>query len=232
MDCKELAEPVYVARDMWEKIVLNLLSNAFKYTFAGEVAVSLGPGSAGNEVELSVSDTGVGIPAPELPRVFERFHRVDGQPGRTQEGTGIGLALVHELARLHGGRVTVESAPGKGSKFTVAIPTGSAHLAPERIGGERMLASTEIRAEAFVQEALRWLDVETRAEPIVESEPIAMAATALVSASPARPLVIVADDNADMRDYVRRLLWPPAIRWSVLPTAWRRWRRLSGAGRI
>jgi signal transduction histidine kinase len=216
VDCKELRAPVYVARDMWEKIILNLLSNAFKYTFAGEVAVSLGPAAAGNEVELSVRDTGVGIPAHELPRVFERFHRVEGQPGRTQEGTGIGLALVHELARLHGGRVTVESAPGVGSNFTVAIPTGSAHLPPERIGGERMLAPTEIRAEAFVQEALRWLDVETAARPIVETKPIGSVATAPVSAAATRPLVLLADDNADMRDYVRRML---ADRYQVVGVA-------------
>ncbi len=206
VDCKELPEPVWVARDMWEKIVLNLLSNAFKYTFAGEVTVSLAPSAAAGEVELSVKDTGVGIPVHELPRLFERFHRVEGQPGRTQEGTGIGLALVHDLVRLHGGRVTVESMPGAGSTFKVTIPTGSAHLPAERIGGQRELAPTEIRAEAFVQEALRWLNVETAAEPTVGGEPIGLTATAPVSASPERPSVLLADDNADMRDYVRRLL--------------------------
>jgi signal transduction histidine kinase/DNA-binding response OmpR family regulator len=214
--CGQLPEPVYVARDMWEKIVLNLLSNAFKYTLEGEVAVRLAASAAGGEVELSVKDTGVGIPARELPRLFERFHRVEGQPGRTQEGTGIGLALVQELVRLHGGRVTVASAPGRGSAFTVAIPTGSAHLPANRIGGARTLAPTEIRAEAFVEEALRWLDIETGSGGIIESQPIDSAPAAAVSALGARPVVLLADDNADMRDYVRRLL---ADRYEVVTVA-------------
>ncbi len=209
VDCEALPEPVYVARDMWEKIVLNLLSNAFKYTFEGEVAVALAPAAVGGEVELRVSDTGIGIPAQELPRLFERFHRIEGRPGRSQEGTGIGLALVHELARLHGGRVAVESTPGAGSRFTVTIPTGSAHLPPDQVGGARRLASTEIRAEAFVEEALHWLDPEIGAAPSGGRAPIGPALDApepAGSAPAARPLVILADDNADMRDYVRRLL--------------------------
>ncbi|MGA8552597.1 MAG: ATP-binding protein [Stellaceae bacterium] len=206
VDCAALPDPVFVARDMWEKIVLNLLSNAFKYTFEGEVTVALRPASSVGQVELSVRDTGVGIPPAELPRLFERFHRVEGQAGRTQEGTGIGLALVHELVRLHGGKITVESAPGRGSTFTVAIPSGSAHLPAERIGRAAIAAATEIRAEAFVEEARRWLDSETVAGPTVETELIGTAAMAPASSSAARPFVLLADDNADMRDYMQRLL--------------------------
>ena len=122
VDCPPLPEPVYVDRDMWEKIVLNLLSNAFKYTLEGSIAVSLHAGR--DQVELRVQDTGTGIPAGELPHLFERFHRVEGARGRTHEGTGIGLALVQELTRLHGGRVEVESDFGRGSAFTVRIPLG------------------------------------------------------------------------------------------------------------
>ena len=107
VDCPPLAEPVYVDRSMWEKIVLNLMSNAFKFTFAGEIALSLR--QVAQSVELSVSDTGTGIPAHEVPRLFERFHRVEGARGRTHEGSGIGLALVQELAKLHGGSVRAES---------------------------------------------------------------------------------------------------------------------------
>ncbi|HEY3908264.1 MAG TPA: ATP-binding protein [Stellaceae bacterium] len=216
IDCQPLPEPVYVARDMWEKIVLNLLSNALKYTFEGEVAVALAPAPGGAAVALSVSDTGVGIPAAELPRLFERFHRVEGQPGRSQEGTGIGLALVHELARLHGGRVAAESAPGAGSKFTVTIPTGSAHLPPDQVEGARALAPTEIRAEAFVEEALRWLDVESGAARVGGDVLAGSAPATLAPSAAARPLVILADDNADMRDYVGRLL---ADRYEVVGVA-------------
>ena len=113
-----------VDRDMWEKIVLNLVSNAFKYTFEGEVEVSLAESVDRRGVELRVRDTGLGIPKEELPRLFERFHRIEGQHGRTLEGTGIGLALVQELARLHGGTVEVASTVGQGSCFTVSIPKG------------------------------------------------------------------------------------------------------------
>ena len=85
---------------MWEKIVLNLLSNAFKFTFDGEIAVEL-RARAARCAELVVRDTGIGIPAEELPRLFERFHRIEGSKGRTFEGSGIGLALVSELVKLH-----------------------------------------------------------------------------------------------------------------------------------
>jgi len=156
--CEPLTAAVYVDRQMWEKIVLNLLSNAFKFTFAGEIAVSLRQRQ--NKVELTVRDTGIGIPSAELPRLFERFHRVEGARGRTQEGSGIGLALVQELVRLHGGQVQVESIEGQGTTFTVTIPTGMAHLPSDRIQATRTLASTALGAAPYVEEALRWLPQE------------------------------------------------------------------------
>ena len=100
---------------MWEKIVLNLLSNAFKFTFEGEIEVSLR--QAGSAVEMIVRDTGTGIPAEEIPRLFERFHRVKGARGRSYEGSGIGLALVQELVKLHGGTVRVESELDRGNQL-------------------------------------------------------------------------------------------------------------------
>src|SRR5581483_1864540 len=101
--CEPIHDAVYVDRAMWEKIVLNLLSNAFKFTFEGDVELKLHP--AEHAVELVVQDTGTGIPEAELPRIFERFHRVENVRARTYEGTGIGLALVQELVKLHGGSV-------------------------------------------------------------------------------------------------------------------------------
>jgi signal transduction histidine kinase/DNA-binding response OmpR family regulator len=194
--------PAYVDRDMWEKIVLNLVSNAFKYTLEGEVAVTLR--MADGAAQLTVRDTGIGVPAQEVPRLFERFHRVEGQRGRTQEGTGIGLALVQELAKLHGGTVTATSALGHGTTFTVAIPLGLEHLPAERIGAARSVPSTGVKADAFVEEALRWLpDAKGAAEPGIEKELLGPEA---MSATREHSFVLLADDNADMRDYVRRLL--------------------------
>ena len=108
---------------------------------------------------LEVADTGVGVPAQELPRLFERFHRVEGTPGRTHEGSGIGLALVQELVKLHGGHHRRRPATlGRGTTFRVRLPFGSAHLPADRIKAPRSPArSAAIGAQAFVQEALRWL---------------------------------------------------------------------------
>jgi PAS domain S-box-containing protein len=198
VDCPALGEPAWVDREMWEKIVLNLVSNAFKYTLQGRIEVALR--RAGAAVELTVRDTGVGIPEAELPRVFERFHRVEGQGGRTQEGTGIGLALVQELAGLHGGAIRVESAVGKGSAFVVSIPRGRDHLPADRVGATRTLASTALGAAVFVEEALRWLP-ESGAAP---GGAAGLPPEARPRAAPSR--ILVADDNADMRDYIRRLL--------------------------
>ena len=208
IDCPTVRGPVYVDRDMWEKIVLNLLSNAFKYTLDGGVAVVLR--TAGSSVQLAIHDTGVGIPESELPRLFERFHRVEGQQGRTTEGTGIGLALVQELVKLHGGTVQAQSVLGKGTTFTVTIPTGTTHLPGERISGERTVDPTGIRAEAFVEEALRWLPGSgTSQEAGIEKELIGLRPA---GATGERAAVLVADDNADMLEYVRRLL---ATRYEV-----------------
>ena len=102
-------------------------------------------------------DTGSGIPRELLPKIFDRFLRVEGARARTQEGSGIGLALVRELVKLHGGEVAAESTYGKGSVFTVTIPLGTAHLPADRIDSSRTIASTALGAAPFVEEALRWL---------------------------------------------------------------------------
>ena len=208
VDCPPLSRPAYVDPEMWEKIVLNLISNAFKFTFEGEIEVRLRE-SAGR-VELSVRDTGTGIPHDELPKLFERFHRVAGAHGRTHEGSGIGLALVQELAKLHGGSVAVESNHGQGSTFRVTIPQGAGHLPATQIGATRTQASTALGATPFVEEALRWLpDAGPADEQVIADIDVAAHA---VESSEECARIVLADDNADMRNYVHRLL---AMRYEV-----------------
>ncbi|MFP5237148.1 MAG: ATP-binding protein [Acidobacteriota bacterium] len=201
-----LSEPVYVDRDMWEKIVLNLLSNAFKFTFSGSVTVELEENA--DAVELRVVDTGVGIPEAELPKIFQRFHRIDGTRGRSYEGTGIGLALVHELVKIHGGAIEVASKPGDGTQFTVTLRKGTHHLDPEKL--KRMSTETPVsaRVDGFVMEALRWIDgAEDAAQAPLPVSDGAVAETVPV-AQERRYCVLIVDDNADMRHYLTRLLEP------------------------
>ncbi|MEH2431739.1 MAG: PAS domain S-box protein [Nostoc sp.] len=322
VDCPPLPQLVYVDREMWEKIVLNLLSNAFKFTFEGEIVVSLRweerrmlqtssseaddstselqavdsdlesltsePDTSSLELDASTSeldastseldtftseldastselhtftselgastlelgvsrsqlepsastlhtstsvlphvilevrDTGTGIPAEELPHIFQRFHRVKGAAGRSYEGSGIGLSLVQELVKLHGGSIRVSSVVGQGTCFTISIPTGYSHLPGDRlqlqhgeaqlIGAERSFASIETRATPHIAEALRWLPDE-RSEPVdewmseAEHHPSTRSPIYPSTHSPSLPArILLAEDNADMRDYMRRLL--------------------------
>ena len=206
VECLPIADPVYVDRDMWEKIVLNLLSNAYKFTFTGEVALTLKP--VDGAVELQVRDTGMGISEEHREQVFERFHRIEAVQARTYEGTGIGLALVRELVKLHGGSVRVESAVGAGSTFTVTIPGGTDHLPMERIQAAQTIASPTIRAEAYVEELKQWFGIES--ELAVDAATLPKQATlahGLESPlSGKRELIVLADDNGDMRHYLTRLL--------------------------
>ncbi len=200
VDCPPLPLPVYVDRDMWEQIVLNLLSNAFKFTFQGEVRLTLE--SEQTHVRLTVTDTGTGIPSGELPHLFERFHRVQGARGRTQEGSGIGLALVKDLVKQHGGTVSARSREGQGSGFTVSLPLSTAHLPPEHLQEDAPQATPGLGALAFLEEAAQWEDSTPREERV----PLPPTS----SLTPARILLV--DDNADMRTYVQRLL---SAHWTV-----------------
>ena len=208
--CETSQQPAFVDRDMWEKIVLNLISNAFKYTFKGRITVGLRESDDGTATLLTVSDTGIGIAAKELPRLFERFHRVEGAHGRTYEGTGIGLALVQELVRLHAGAVWVESEPGKGTTFSVQIPLGSGHLPGDRIQPLSFAASLDTRmADAYVEEAEVWT-------PSLTGETLKSRDIAVNNGSGhSKRHVLLADDNADMREYVARLLTPDYVVTSV-----------------
>jgi len=195
VDCPPLGRPAYVDPRMWEKIVLNLLSNAVKYTFVGGIQVRLR--AAEDRFELTVADTGVGIPPDEVPHLFERFFRGSDSASRSREGTGIGLALVRELAGLHGGTVTATSAPGEGSTFTVSLPYGSSDVAD---GSGPVLPAPSQNARSS-------------AAPWLEELPDADLPAPVASSG---QTVLVVDDNADMRTYLTRVLSPI---WTVRTTA-------------
>lgn len=183
VDCEPLPEPIFVDREMWEKVVLNLLSNAFKFTLEGQIDVRLGVSPTNNgQAELMVRDTGVGIPPEELPRVFQRF-----------------------------GCVTVHSDVGQGSTFRVTVPFGKAHLPKGQIDDQNTLASTSFGSSPYVEEALRWLpgvgeEVPANGQPAYQVEQTFVTTSPLAIGSADRSRIILAEDNADMRDYVRRLL--------------------------
>jgi PAS domain S-box-containing protein len=204
VECDSLPEAVFIDLEMWEKIVLNLLSNAFKYTFEGEIQVKLR--AIDGVAELAVADTGTGIPPEALAQLFNRFYRVPGANGRTHEGSGIGLSLVRELVKLHGGSIDVESTVGQGSTFRIQIPLGCAHLPNSQVEDGAVHTSPASGAEAFVEEAQRWLpDWESGDSgrfPDISRPAIAESQT---DAAPISSILLV-DDNRDMREYVTRLL--------------------------
>ncbi len=205
MNCKPLPESVYVDRDMWEKVILNLLSNAFKFTFDGSITVETRCADDGERAEIIVRDTGTGIPAAELPHLFDRFRRVAGARGRSIEGSGIGLALVRELVNVHGGTISVASDVGQGTVFTVALRLGSKHLAADKVGQPRSQNAGETRAQAYIDEALSWLGDAAR--ETAESAPGAaeIGPIALIEGA-GNQKVLIADDNIDMRTYLQKLL--------------------------
>jgi len=191
VNCEHITQPMYVDRNLWEKIVLNLLSNAFKYTPNGSVTVSLS--ARNSNVELSVLDTGVGIPEEELPNLFQRFHRVQNATGRTFEGTGIGLSLVSEFVKMHGGTISVKSNINAGSEFIVSIPTGRKHLPIEQIDDSDI--DPEVRlADAFLEEADSLVGTPVNDQPD-QTEKIHDSS-----------YILVVDDNPDMRQYLKNIL--------------------------
>ncbi|RKN49280.1 SpoIIE family protein phosphatase [Micromonospora endolithica] len=220
VDCPPLSAPVHVDRDMWEKIVLNLVSNAVKFTFDGEIRVRVD--TVDGLARLTVADTGVGIVAEELPHVFERFHRVPGVRSRTHEGTGIGLALVRELVEMHGGQVGVTSRVDDGSAFTVTLPFGSAHLPADRVTHVTTAGAHELaQAELYVAETAFWTGsgsadgnragAEQATGKRAGTDPGVAGAAPDDASTSGR--ILVADDNVDLREHVTRLLAPS---WEVV----------------
>ncbi|MFJ8906387.1 SpoIIE family protein phosphatase [Streptomyces sp. NPDC102351] len=204
VDCSSLDEPVYVDRSMWEKVVLNLLSNALKFTFEGTVRVAVR--RSGSHAVVTVADTGTGVPEAEMPRLFERFHRIENARSRSNEGSGIGLALVRELVGLHGGTIDAESAEGKGTTFTIRLPFGTGHLPADSVVAAPAGTPASVTADPYVHEALRWLP-ESAAGTTADGAETAGAAPLGSDAGTTRSArVLVADDNADMREYLTRIL--------------------------
>ncbi|HZT13902.1 MAG TPA: SpoIIE family protein phosphatase [Candidatus Baltobacteraceae bacterium] len=206
-----LDRPVCADQAMWEKIVLNLLSNALKFTLSGEIRVSLR--EADGYAELRVADTGAGIPSDELPHVFERFRRVRVAHARSVEGSGIGLALTKDLVEIHGGTIDVTSRLDAGSEFRVRIPMQARPASPA--GQSRPLAGT--KASEVVAQYLADLDSATGAGDQNRAPAFA--------AARAGGRILVVDDNADLRAFVCGILQGHYVTTAVRDGA-QAWREL------
>jgi signal transduction histidine kinase len=188
IDCEHIDEPAYVDRQAWEHVVLNLLSNAYKFTFEGKITVTLR--REGELLRLEVQDTGTGIDPAHVEHVFDRFHRIEGVRSRSFEGSGIGLALVRELVNLHGGAVEVMSTLGQGSTFAVTLPLGHAHLSAEQLKGASHVVDTRY-GDAFVNEAMAWPTEHSLVDRGNNRQ---------------KPRILLVDDNRDLQTYVTSLL--------------------------
>jgi DNA-binding response OmpR family regulator len=172
---------------------------------------------------FSVQDTGTGIPSHEINRIFEKFHRVHDQKGRSYEGTGIGLALTQELVRLHGGQLDVESTYGLGTTFMIKVPIGNGHLPPDQLVTGKDYSDVGIvtprpYGQSVVEEADRWNnDSNSNTTTALVERPKSAASSETASTVGAGPTsmvpmssrgcrVLVADDNDDMRRYVKGVL--------------------------
>jgi len=199
VDCPPLPAQVCLNRDIWEKIVLNLVANAFKFTIEGSIEVRL-RAQDGNAC-LSVRDTGTGIPESELPHLFHRLHPIAGARTDSPAGSDIGLALVRRLVLLQNGSIDVQSTPGSGSTFTVLLPL-AAHPSTAgdsaRAGDTGAPAPEPMRAGAVAAEGA--IALALGAVPANARQPMTDSVTT------ARGRVVIVDDNADMRAYLTHLL--------------------------
>ncbi len=183
----------YIDKDKIEKITTNLLSNAFKFTPEGgriEIAVTRDE----HCVVIRISDTGIGIPADKIPKIFNRFYQVDGSHTRAQEGTGIGLSLTKELIELHKGKIEVGSTEGKGTVFRVHIPLGKDHLKPEEIcEPDEREVTTDVAGE-HTSSAPEGFIYHEEAKP---ERPAVGVATDVEKA-----MLLIVEDNADVRNFL------------------------------
>lgn len=213
LNIQAISEAVYIDQDMWEKIILNLLSNAYKFTLSGKIAVSLQ--QLTGKVQLKVIDTGVGIPKHEIPHMFERFHRVEGTQGRSYEGSGIGLALIYELVKLHAGTIHIESEVGKGSCFIITIPLGKAHLPQDRIKEEIAQNTIGLFSNAYLEEAKQWHSQASYSNPTTPRKELAESKESTINTDNSLSFsidlssrVLLVDDNSDMQNYIKGIISP------------------------
>jgi signal transduction histidine kinase/ligand-binding sensor domain-containing protein/DNA-binding response OmpR family regulator len=178
---------VYLDKDKIEKIVTNLLSNAFKFT-PQEGIIEFGVKKIAANVEITVSDTGIGISKERLDKIFDRFYQVDSGHTREQEGTGLGLAVTKDLVELHKGEIRVESSEGKGSTFTITLPLGKDHLKSEEIVEGKLEGEEVIPGEVELSPEYEEQKVRSDIELITEAEKL---------------LLLIVEDNADVRDYIK-----------------------------
>ncbi|RMD99771.1 MAG: response regulator, partial [Calditrichaeota bacterium] len=175
---------VYYEPEKLEKIFVNLVSNAIKFTpEGGEVSVGVRlPRIDGRAewAEIEVRDSGIGIPEEHLPYIFDRFYQVESGNTRDYEGTGIGLALVKELVALHSGEIQVTSKVGMGTVFRVRLPLGGQHSAEAPSAGAE----------------------EAAAEPAVASASKTTLPTGGGRDASRQPIVLIVEDNPDMRQYI------------------------------
>lgn len=190
----ESTESIYVNRDMWEKIVFNLLSNALKFTLNGSIEILLK--SKKNCVQLHVCDSGVGISSENLTKIFDRFVRIENSKGRAYEGSGIGLALVRELVTIHGGSVKVKSKLNVGSEFIVTIPKGKKHLSSKMIHEFNDTNYHSNLLETFNEEVKGWTTGELRRSGF----------STISGQSQGCGLILLVDDNADLREYIKSIV--------------------------
>lgn len=203
VDC-ESTEPMYVNPDMWEKIVLNLLSNAFKFTFRGKIEVRLR--SLKKRIKLEVSDTGIGINPADHEKIFERFARIPNARSRSYEGSGIGLALVSELVKIHGGTIEVKSRQDEGSVFSVSLLKGKEHLPRKNVHEVMEKNWRSPLGSIYAQEAAGWFVTESHVSKGQQNGvPASPDLPANAFRQETRHTILMVDDNADVREYVKSL---------------------------
>lgn len=187
-------EDLYVDHEKMEKVILNLLSNALKFTPSGGT-VKLLISDRSDTVDITVSDTGEGIPAKYLKSIFDRFSQADSSTVRKHEGSGIGLSLVKEFVNLHGGTVSVESQLGEGTQFTVTLKKGYSHFS-------RGTAIDDASKRAYKKSSE---SVTTQMSDIQEKKKAGEAKKAVASTG-RRKKILVVDDNADIIKYLDMIL--------------------------
>ncbi len=187
---------LYIDRENFDKLLFNLLANALKFTRQGYVEVSTK--MLERAFQLAITDTGIGIKQDQLPHIFDRFRQADGSESREYAGTGLGLALVKEIVKLHGGNITVHSEYGKGSTFRVIIPVGKSHLHPASIVEaieDDMQTITSMQGVIIAHEGEADLEGVDQANEQAEA-----------SFDSAKLMILYVEDNADLRNHLRTLL--------------------------